>query len=156
MKFRAWVLAALPLVLLGCASDLQSIIDEANQLAAEEGSPFRWQREVVDGGVAFRKVLVGIPAPTAADPVLEEFTRQQISTVDATDPIEPESQPVEIRLLSASEMHVQEVWIRIRSRVPTRCGRRHRRVREGTMAVEGLRQAQCTPVPDSSRYSRTC
>lgn len=58
-----------------------------------------------------KKILIGTPAPTSADAALEEFTREQISNFDNKNTISADQKPQEVRLVSASESHVQELWV---------------------------------------------
>lgn len=112
MTLRIYLLVAVITSLTGCAySGLESTVNDVNANASERGSPFRWDQRSVGDSVALTKVLIGIPAETSADKELQNFTRRQISMRDDTGSITQELQPTEVRLVAASENHVQEVWV---------------------------------------------
>ena len=112
MKFKEFLLVLLLVGLMGCGSTgMNTTVNNANKIAASDGSPYRWEHKSVNGGEVLTKVLIGVPAPTSADAELESFTRKKISLASKEIQISEDQNPVEIRLVSASDSHVQEVWV---------------------------------------------
>ena len=99
-------------VLAACAnttmSDAAALLNES---ATREGNAYRWQYSREGEFEEISKRLIGEPAPTSADQALDSFTRSQISSVENEQHIDPTTAPKEVRLVSKSSDHVEEVWV---------------------------------------------
>lgn len=96
----------------GCSgTDTRQAVEAVNQRAEQDGSPWRWEQSEVDGATILKKSLIGIAAQTSADPELQRFTLGQIHGMETDLPLTPDQQPEEVRLVSATDSSVREVWV---------------------------------------------
>jgi hypothetical protein len=112
---RRWI-ASLALGIAGgaCATgeDPAETVKRANASLEESGAPFRWEHEDAgEGDAVIRRVLIGTPAPSAADAQLQGDVRALIGRAEAMKGRSADVHIVETRALPPEGASVREAWV---------------------------------------------